>query len=304
MIMKHILGRLFEAAIAILMALQFLIPRLATAKAVAMVPRNDNGIYAPHCNRISIARKYNFQKIKKAISYTDSRKFFTLKVKNGEKLGNIFSRTISYKSKTDSFPEVSYRASGTGIYTVLDNDPEKPVFDGVFKYDGRPESKGKVEISNFGKTQVYNGKSATNTDGSGLLYNSFTWGIPPEKIKSGDTWKVNIPEPWELGGPGTQTVTVIATDEKNNTVTLKREGTSEGFYDNDAKKIGIVKDGKTIKVNVIPGQSHWVGYTIFRNGLVISDELLVTRPVTLSAESLKYDAIEREYILLNAMPVS
>src|SRR5258708_7802307 len=48
-------------------------------------------------------------------------KYFTLKVKNGEKLGNIFSRTISFKS--DSFPEIVNRVSGTGIYTVINNNP-------------------------------------------------------------------------------------------------------------------------------------------------------------------------------------
>src|SRR6202007_1877946 len=102
-----------------------------------------------------------------------------LNIKKGEKLGNIFTRTISYKSKTDSFTEVAYRVGGTGIYTVLDNNPAKPVFDGVFRYDGRPESHGRVEISDNGKTNVYNGKSYVNTDGSGLMYNSFIWGTPP-----------------------------------------------------------------------------------------------------------------------------
>ncbi|MGZ3834105.1 MAG: hypothetical protein ACXVB0_11325 [Mucilaginibacter sp.] len=239
---------------------------------------------------------------RKTAQESGSKKFFTLNVKNGEKLGNIFSRTISFKS--DSFPEVCFRIAGTGIYAVLDNSPSKPVFDGTFRYDGRPESHSKVEISNWGRTVSYDGKSSTNTDGSGLLFNALIWGTPPEKLKKGDTWKVNITEPWELGGRGTQTITVMDIDESNNTIRLKREGSAEGFYDNDRKELNITKDGKTIKMALTPGLSHWIGYTTFKDGLVISDELLVTRPVVLTGDGLKYDASQREFILLNAMPVN
>jgi len=228
-------------------------------------------------------------------------KYFTLKVKNGEKLGNIFSRTISFKS--DSFPEIVKRVSGTGIYTVINNNPHSPVFLGVFRYDGHPESNSKVEISNGGTTISYDGKSSINTDASGLLFNSLIWGKPPLKIKRGATWMVSIPQAWELGGGGTQTIKVIAVDEKNDTIMLIREGSSEGLYDNDQKQIDVSKDGKTVTMTVVPGQSHWTGYTTFKNGLVISDELLVTRPVVLTSENLRFEAQQREYILLNAMPV-
>jgi hypothetical protein len=37
--------------------------------------------------------------------------------------------------------------------------------------------------------------------------------------------------------------------------------------------------------------------------VVISDELLVTRPISLKTDSLNFSGKEREYILLNAMPV-
>ena len=229
----------------------------------------------------------------------DSKIFFGLHVKNGEKIGNIFTRTVSYKG--DSFPEVAYRAGGTGVYTVLDNDPMKPVFDGVFRYDGRPESKCRVEMSDMGKMSGCNSKPSLNTDRSGVVFNSLIWGTPPAKIKKGDTWTVTIPQAWELGGAGTQTVTVLDIDEKNNTVRLKREGNSEGYYDNDPKQIYITREGKNLIVNVTPGSSHWVGYTTFKNGLVISDELMASRPVTLSTDGLKFEGFEREYILLNEM---
>jgi hypothetical protein len=232
----------------------------------------------------------------------NSDDFFKFNANIGEKLGNIFTRTISYKS--DDFPQVVYRAGGTGIYTVTKNDSAKPEFDGVFRYDGRPESHYKIVMSGDGKTVSYDGKQSTNTDGSGVLYNSLIWGKPPVKIRKGDSWQVTIPQAWELGGLGTQTITVMGVDAANHTVTLKRQGSADGFYENDAKKLSIIKDGKPITMNLTPGNTHWIGYTIFKNGLVISDELLSTRTVTLTSESLKYSAQQREYILLNAMPVT
>ena len=230
----------------------------------------------------------------------NSSKLFTLNVQKGEKLGNVFSRTIAYTG--DGFSDLVYRAGGTGIYTVVDNTPAAPVFDGLFHYDGRPVSHYKVEVSDSGKTVSYNGKASTNTDGSGLLFNALIWGNPPASIKTGDSWTVNIKQAWELGGPGMQKVTVMDIDENNHSVRLMREGSADGFYDNDAKQLSISKDGKIVKVAVTPGVSHWVGYTTIKDGLVISDELMVTRPVTLSADNLKLEAFEREYILLNAMP--
>jgi hypothetical protein len=228
--------------------------------------------------------------------------FFRLNTTVGEKLGNIFTRTISYKS--DDFTEIVFRAGGTGIYTVTKNDPAAPEFDGIFRYDGRPESHYKVIMTDGGKTVSYNGKVSTNTDGSGVLYNSLIWGKPPVKIRKGDSWQVTIPGPWELGGSGSQTITVVEIDPTNHTVMLKREGNASGFYDNDARQLSITKDGKPLKMNVMPGTTHWLGYTTFKGGRVISDELLSTRNVTLTSDSLKYTAQQREYILLNAMPVT
>jgi hypothetical protein len=240
-----------------------------------------------------------FSQIKKVYESAD---FFKLNLKTGERLGNIFSRTVSYKS--DDFPEIVYRAGGTGIYTVIDSNPAAPVFDGVFRYDGRPESNYKVAVSDNGKTVSYNDKSSTNTDGSGVLFNSLIWGTPPVKIHKGDSWQVKIPQAWELGGSGVQTITVVDIDAANHTVRVKREGNSEGFYDNDAKQLSITKDGKTTRMDISPGASHWIGYTTFKNGLVISDELMATRPLTLTSENQTFKAQQREYILLNAMPVT
>jgi hypothetical protein len=55
---------------------------------------------------------------------------------------------------------------------------------------------------------------------------------------------------------------------------------------------------------VLPGRSHWRGYTTFHAGVVVSDELMVERPVTLVSDALgRIRGQEREYIALNAMPV-
>jgi hypothetical protein len=130
------------------------------------------------------------------------------------------------------------------------------------------------------------------------------WGKLPVAVHEGDSWKVEIKQPWELGGPGTQTISVVQIDEKHHTIMLKREGSSEVFYDGDAKQLNITtKDGKKVKMDLTPVASHWTGYTIFKKGIVISDELLVTRPINLKADSLSFTGKQREYILLNAMPV-
>jgi hypothetical protein len=53
----------------------------------------------------------------------------------------------------------------------------------------------------------------------------------------GQKWTVRIDEPWELGGQkGTETVTVIGIDPKTRTATLMREGASEGFFVDEAKR--------------------------------------------------------------------
>ena len=226
--------------------------------------------------------------------------FFTLNIKKGDRLANIYSRTIAFTG--DDFAPVVFRVSGSSTYEVVDNSPLKPRFNETDLYDGRALSTGLSEIGFDGKGS-YNGNSFTNTSASGLLYSSLVWGPIPAQVKEGDSWQVAITQPWELGGPGKQTVIVIAVDAKHNTVTLKREGSSEGFYDNDLKQIEVtLKDGKKVKMNLTPGVSHWQGLTTFKNGIVLSDELLVTRPVTLATDSLHFTGNQREYILLNAMP--
>ena len=218
----------------------------------------------------------------------------------GQKLANIYSRTISYSG--EGFEDIVKRISGTSSYEVLDPDKLKPVFQETDLYDGRPSmrSKALITVSGLG---VYDGKVLVNSSASGLMISELVWGALPQKIHEGDKWEVNLKQAWELGGPGVQTVTVMQLDSKNHTVMLKREGTSEGFYDGEAKSLTVTtKDGRNVKADMTPGTSHWEGYTLFKNGIIIGDELMVVRTFTLSGEGLEAQGHQREYILLNAMP--
>jgi hypothetical protein len=97
----------------------------------------------------------------------------------------------------------------------------------------------------------------------------------------------------------------MSADPSNHSVTLKRDGTGEGFFADEKKQVSVIRDGKTYTADIVPGRSHWVGYTTFREGVVISDELLTVRSVTLTSKELgSVAALEREYILLNQMPTA
>jgi hypothetical protein len=114
---------------------------------------------------------------------------------------------------------------------------------------------------------------------------------------------VDITAPWELGTPGQQTVTVIAIDRANDSVTLMREGQGDGAYADEVLRTRIKRGDKVYDVALEPGRSHWYGYTTFRRGIVTNDELMVERAVTLVSKELgRIAGDERQYILLNAMP--
>lgn len=212
----------------------------------------------------------------------------------------MFSRTVAFRAP--GWDDSVNRISGTGVYTVTEVAGDRLLFEGRFVYDGRPESKGTVEERDHGGTSCWDGQCSKTTDASGLLYNAALWG-EPSILRRGTSWSVDLKEPWELGPPGRQIVTVVWIDSAEHVVTLKREGTGTGYFANDKKEVKLTRNGKTYAVSVTPGAAHWLGYTTIREGIVVSDELLVERPVTFTnTETGSISGTEREYILLNLAP--
>ena len=235
---------------------------------------------------------------------SDSRDtdFLVPQMKIGDHFSNVFS--IASSIKADGFDELVRRNSGSADYTLRQASSDRALtFDVPGVYDGSPIDRSEDIIRDGGATSCWNGKCRVYTDASGLLYNRLLWGDPPTALKAGVVWKVTIHQPWELGPAGIQTVTVMHVDESDGTVTLKREGTASGFFADEPTQVTLVKNGEKIQMDVTPGQAHWTGYTTFRHGIVISDELLVTRADKLtSKETGSIDAARRRYMLLNAAP--
>ncbi len=229
----------------------------------------------------------------------------TLRVRPGDTLATIFSRAISVK--VDGYVEYVRRVSGTGSYVVLDTAGGNVKLNLSYRYDGRPEGRLVEELRQGGRVSCDTAGTCTpRTDGSGLSYNPRLWGDPPARLRDGMSWTVQIPEAWELGPPGTERVTVIHIDSAWNAITLEREGQGDGAFDGDLTQITLVSsDSAKVPVTLAPGRSHWIGYTTFRDGRVLSDELLVERPVALTSQSAgRLSGVERQYILLNARPAS
>jgi hypothetical protein len=220
----------------------------------------------------------------------------------GASLGNVFSRTIAIHAP--GFDDAVRRVSGTAVYRVTDTSAARPRLRIDYDYDGRPAGSGTVELPDDGATNCFNGQCTPNTDASGLAYNPRLWGRPPARLRVGQRWTVDIAGPWELGPAGRQTVTVMALDPVSHTVTLQREGSGDGAWLGDAPTLTLTRHGHSYRVTRQAGRARWYGYATFRNGIVISDELISTRPVTLASPQLGHvEATERQYILLNAMPV-
>ncbi|GEM_PF-2071956 len=215
---------------------------------------------------------------------------------------NVFS--ISRSIKADGYDELVGRNGGSADYAVTATNSASWKFRMAYRYDGRPVGVEDYELRDGGRTACNDGKCAPQTDASGLIYNPTLWGLPPKHLLIGGHWKVSITEPWELGGSkGEETITVIRLDSKSGTVTLMREGSSEGAFADEIKQIKMKREGKTVELQLIPGVSRWKGYTTFAKGVVMSDELVVNRLDTLKQEDGKeIAAVERRIMLLNASP--
>ena len=231
----------------------------------------------------------------------DAARCLETKMEVSQEIGNVFSRTIAFQ--VNGFDPLVYRTSGTGIYKVERVSAQEIVANSTFLYDGRPASTGETTIKDGGRTICWKGKCSTATDASGVSINPLLWGAPSGKLHAGQSWEVSINVPWELGPPGKETVKVISVDASNDTITLERTGEGQGESASEIKQLHLVKDKKTYAVEITAGKAKWEGTTTFRRGIILSDELLVERPVTVtSAELGQSSGIERQYILLNATP--
>jgi hypothetical protein len=227
--------------------------------------------------------------------------YLTPHLKVSQSYSNVFA--IAHAVKAEGFDEYVRRNGGSGDYTVTTASDSAWQFRGTYHYDGQaPVPIG--ELRDGGRTACNDGKCVPYDDGTGLLYNPTLWGTPPKHLAAGVSWTVHLKQPWELGGPnGTQTVTVIHVDPATATATLRREGTSEGFFAGEPAQLKMVRSGQTVVVNLVPGETHWRGYGTFTKGVVISDELVVTRKDILrSDDGQEIQAVERRIMLLNAAP--
>ncbi|WP_431635117.1 hypothetical protein ACQVBX_15145 [Dyella sp. KULCS107] len=220
----------------------------------------------------------------------------------GTRFGAMFSRTTDVR--VSGFDEAVRRVSGTAVYAVTEVSAARPRLRIDYRYDGRPPGSGMVEFHDAGATSCFNGACTPNTDASGLTYNPRLWGTPPGALRVGQRWTVDIADPWELGPSGRQIVTVTAYDPLSRTVTLQREGAGRGAWLGQPGTLALARDGKTQALTYQPGRTRWYGVTTFRDGLVLSDELMSERSVLVELPNGKrVSGVERQYILLDATPV-
>lgn len=215
----------------------------------------------------------------------------------GQTLSFITYRVISIYGSGIEDSVVSIPATGT--YTF---EPSASADTIHWKADVRMDGKRVLkdldgEYRDQGTSICYSGKCSFNTNASGPFYNPTFWGSPHGELKVGQTWKVTLAKPWELGPAGTQTVTVLSVDKVNGTVVLKREGEGIGSYEGSRDTATIKKDGKPYTVKVAFGKAHWIGQAVIQHGVIVSDELLCTTPVELSSPYFgTSQAQERQYM--------
>ncbi len=224
-------------------------------------------------------------------------------VRASDRFDTVFSRTIAFQ--VEGFDPYVRRVSGTGAYRVLGVTSDEIVTASSFLYDGSPLSEGETAIKDGGRTVCWKGACSASTDASGLSFNPLLWGSPKGTLRVGQTWQVDITVPWELGPAGKQVVRVVSMDAANDSVTLERSGKGYGDTANEIRKLTLIKDSKPYPAELSVGKATWKGLTTFRRGIVVSDELLLERPVTVSITANGTAAgSERQYILLSSAPSS
>ncbi|HEV7165616.1 MAG TPA: hypothetical protein VGO35_09530 [Gammaproteobacteria bacterium] len=225
-------------------------------------------------------------------------------VKVGQHLSDVFSKTVSIRGA--GFDEYDKRIAGSANYTVTAVTSKGITFDSDYRYDGYSEGSGGYQVLQDGITNCFQGQCSVNDQTSGVLFNPYLWGDIPKDVQAGSTWKGTIAQPWEIGPSGSEQVQVLRLDAADGVITLSRAGTGSGPSSDDqareksGKPVVITKDGKQIEVSVIPGESHWSGLTTVCRGVIVSDEIMVERHVTLVTKTgEKFEAEQRTYTLLD-----
>jgi hypothetical protein len=183
-----------------------------------------------------------------------------------------FSRTSSLSIEGEK--ESATRISGTSQYTVIRLGPDEASLSTIYRFDG-----------------------------SSILYNRLMSGAPPAKFRAGTSWISTIGQSWELGPKGTQTVTVVALSDGGHQVTPRREGSGVGEGLDGKRTVIIKRDGKDIAAEVQYLKTTWSGYSVYRDGLLVSDILVANSEImVVSAEFAPTHGSARQYVLMNAMP--
>jgi hypothetical protein len=219
----------------------------------------------------------------------------------GQHFSNIFSLMLSIEGA--GFDTWVRRVAGSGTYVVSSVTETQAIFKSWYRYDALGAGSGSFAMDLTSLYPVHAGKIAPDTDASGFAYNPFLWGPTRSDLRVGETWTVAIPTQWELGPPGLQHVTVVSLDAADGTVTLEREGTTESQAAN-AKPFTVVVHGiKRVVHSFLDGPTHWRGYTVFRKGIVMSDDVLMECSVVLKAPGQPdLRGTKRAIMLLNAVP--
>lgn len=227
--------------------------------------------------------------------------YFTPQFTRGERYTDIYSKSVAVTGQ--GFDPVVRRFSGRSAYVVTSAAPRALTFDETDVADGRPgATSGQLEIRDKGNTNCYNGSCALNTQTSGLVFIPPLWGAPPEHIEKQQRWTVDIPQAWEIGPAGHETVTVVSVDPADHVVILQRDGRGDGPSEDDRRGLSITADGKTAHATVEAGPSHWSGQIVIRAGVVLSDVIVIERAVTLKSDLGVFTGDERVTTILAAAP--
>ncbi|HEY1774489.1 MAG TPA: hypothetical protein VGH91_15000 [Gammaproteobacteria bacterium] len=222
-------------------------------------------------------------------------------LQKGQVFANVFSKTVELQG--NGFDAYTGRYSGTAAHKVLDPDPSKLSVETTSSAFDKPDYHAIAILADSGQEWCkQDGKCSVDRETSGPLFNPLLWGMPAGELKVGQTWQVAVTEPWEIGPPGNETVRVVSLDAADGIVTLEREGSGSGKSEDDERKLPIVVKGVKQEATVVAGSATWSGLTTIQRGMILNDEILIRRSVTVQTGAGTFSGEETVYTLLNLMP--